>query len=400
MRILQINSVYGYGSTGRIVQNLHKEIQANGHESYVIYGRGDRSEDKNVFKIGNKFEQAIDVLGTRVFNKHAQYNYVNTKKIIKKIKEIKPDIVHLHNIHGYYVNFIKLISFLKSINVKIVWLLHDTWLISGSSADQGGIEYDWEKEPNLNHLKKISEEYPRHIQNSVKQGHKNYLIKKELLSDSGITFITPSNWLAEIIKESFLKNNKVITIHNGIDTDLFRVLENKDEAKKKSILGVASKWEDRKGLRYFERLANDLDENFIITVVGVTKEQANQINPKINCIQRTNSIQELVELYNKADIFVNPTLYDNFPTVNIEAQACGTPVITFNTGGSGESIIHGKTGCVVEKGNYEKLLNSVQNVNKKNEKLSENIRRNAERYSSKSIQKEYLKLYKNILNGL
>ncbi|WP_016896799.1 glycosyltransferase [Aerococcus viridans] len=398
MRILQINSVYGYGSTGRIVQNLHKEIQANGHESYVIYGRGDRSKDKNVFKIGNKFEQAIDLLGTRVFNKHAQYNYENTKKIIKKIKEIKPDIVHLHNIHGYYVNFIKLISFLKSINVKIVWLLHDTWLISGSSADQGGIEYDWEKEPNLNHLKKISVEYPRHIQNSVKQGHKNYLIKKELLSNSGITFVTPSNWLAEIIKNSFLKDNNVITIHNGIDTEQFRVLDTFKRSKKKDILGVASIWEERKGLVYFNQLANDLDDSYSITVVGITKEQAKKLNKKIQCIQRTNSIQELVEIYNKSDIFVNPTMYDNFPTVNIEAQACGTPVITFNTGGSGESVIDGVTGKIIPSGDYNYLLKEIIAYPLRTDEKSKVIRENALLYSNSTMINAYVNLYLKLLN--
>lgn len=398
MRILQINSVYGYGSTGRIVENLHKEILANGHESYVIYGRGEKSKDENVFKIGNKIEQAIDLLGTRVFNKHAQYNYVNTKKIIKKIDEIKPDIVHLHNIHGYYVNFIKLISFLKSINVKIVWLLHDTWLISGSSAYRGGIEYNWEKEPNLKHLKEISREYPKHIPNSVIQGHKNYQIKKELLTNSNITFITPSKWLADIIKNSFLKKNNIVTIHNGIDTNQFDILNFKRESNQKKILGVANIWEDSKGLKYFNKLANDLEENYSITLVGVTQEQAKRLNPKISIIQRTNSIQELVEIYNKSDIFVNPTMYDNFPTVNIEAQACGTPVITFNTGGSGESVIDGVTGKIIPSGDYNYLLKEIIAYPLRTDEKSKVIRENALLYSNSTMINSYVNLYLKLLN--
>lgn len=398
MRILQINSVYGYGSTGRIVENLHKEILANGHESYVIYGRGEKSKDENVFKIGNKVEQAIDLLGTRVFNKHAQYNYVNTKKIIKKIDEIKPDIVHLHNIHGYYVNFIKLISFLKSINVKIVWLLHDTWLISGSSADRGGIEYNWEKEPNLKHLKEISREYPKHIPNSVIQGHKNYQIKKELLTNSNISFITPSKWLADIIKNSFLKKNNIVTIHNGINTNQFDILNFKRESNQKKILGVANIWEDSKGLKYFNKLANDLEENYSITLVGVTQEQAKRLNPKISIIQRTNSIQELVEIYNKSDIFVNPTMYDNFPTVNIEAQACGTPVITFNTGGSGESVIDGVTGKIIPSGDYNYLLKEIIAYPLRTDEKSKVIRENALLYSNSTMINTYVNLYLKLLN--
>lgn len=393
MRILQINSVYGFGSTGRIVENLHKGIIESGHESYVIYGRGKKSKDNNIFKIGLKFEHVIDLLGTRLLNKHAQFNYLNTKMIIKKIKEIKPDIVHLHNIHGYYVNFEELISYLKKSEIKILWLLHDTWLISGSSAERGGLEYDWQNEIDLDGLKKISNEYPKHSKFSVLQSYKNYKIKKKLLFDSEITFVTPSKWLANIINESYLHNHLITIIPNGVDLKQFHILEQKSKTNKKLILGVANIWEESKGLAYFNKLAVDLDNNYDITVVGVNDKQTDLLNKRINCIKRTNSIQELVEVYNQADIFVNPTLYDNFPTVNIEAQACGTPVITFDTGGSGESVVDGYTGGIIEKKNYNQLLKKIQCAPKKSKELSYKIREHAKKYSNESMINEYMRLY-------
>lgn len=398
MRILQINSVYGYGSTGRIVENLHHAIQKSGNQSFVIYGRGQKSKDKNVFRIGNKIEQAIDLVGTRLLNRHAQSNFINTELIIKKIKEIKPDIIHLHNLHGYYVNFIKLLSFLKKTSIKIVWLLHDTWLISGSSADEGGLNYDWEEASKLSELRKISKEYPKHFAISSRQSPNNYIMKKNILVDTNIVFVTPSKWLSDIIKKSFLKNNRIITIHNGIDISQFNILNIDNSKSNKNILGVANVWEERKGLKFFEKLANDLDNSYSITLVGVSKKQKETLNQKIKCIERTNSIQELVELYNKADVFVNPTLYDNFPTVNIEAQACGTPVITFNTGGSSESVIDGITGEVIEKGDYYKLLKAIEKNPKKTDKIMSKTRKNAKRYSVNKMVNNYIELYNKILD--
>lgn len=392
MRILQINSVYGYGSTGRIVENLHLAIKQSGNESYVIYGRGKTNDDPNVYKIGNAIEQGFDLLATRLFNRHGQTNFFATQKMINKIEEIKPDIVHLHNLHGYYVNYIKLLEYLKHTGKKIVWLLHDPWIISGSSAELGGLNYDWEGPPNKGKLNDISKEYPKHNKWSIKRSHKNYEIKKALISNYNIQFVTPSFWLSGIIKESYLKDSKVEVIHNGIDLGKFKYLGINYEKNYTEILGVASVWGKTKGLNYFNRLVQDLDDSYSITLVGVNVKQMKNMHSNINCIERTNSIDELVELYNKADIFVNPTTFDNFPTVNLEAQACGTPVITFDTGGSGESITN-KTGTIIKKGNYNQLLESVKNIRKKNTPISINCIENAKRYSLDNMIKAYLKLY-------
>ena len=192
--------------------------------------------------------------------------------------------------------------------------------------------------------------------------------------------------------KAYLKGSKIDVIHNGIDLKQFRYLRKEYKTKTIQILGVASVWERRKGLKYFNQLAEDLGDKYSITLLGITPAQKKNIHPSIICIERTESIEELVQLYNKADIFVNPTLFDNFPTVNLEAQACGTPVVTFDTGGSGESITN-KTGIIIEKGNYNQLLESVKNIRKKSTKISINCTENAERYSLKNMVNAYLKLY-------
>lgn len=397
MKILQINSVYGEGSTGRIVQNLHYAIQKAGHVSYVIYGRGNNSNEENVFRIGNLFEQAVDLIGTRILNRHSQFNFITTNLIIKKIESLKPDIVHLHNIHGYYINFFTLINYLRKSNIKVVWLLHDTWLISGSSATKGGLDYDWEGKLNYEMLKNISKDYPKHLSISAKQSISNYRLKKEVLSDSNFTFVTPSNWLSSIVKNSYLKNNKIITIYNGIDTEKFNLIDNYNQENQFNILGVANIWDPLKGVKLFEQLAKDLNDSYSITLVGAIKTNKNQLHSRIKHIERTQSINELVQYYNQADVFVNPTLYDNFPTVNLEAQACGLPVITFDTGGSAESIIDGKTGKIVPTNNYDILLREILKWPNKSKKIEKITRNNALKYSLNSMFNQYLDLYTEIL---
>ncbi|MGO4929543.1 glycosyltransferase [Fundicoccus sp. Sow4_F4] len=399
MRILQINSFYGFGSTGRIVENLHHAIMESGNESYVIYGRGKSVNEANVFKIGNPLEQAIDLAATRLFNRHGQTILLATRMIINKIKEINPDIVHLHNIHGYYVNFPRLLKYLKESGVKVVWLLHDPWIISGSSADSGAIEYEWENPINHSKLVKISKEYPIHSQWSSERSIKNYEIKKKLLQKNNFTFVTPSKWLAEIIDRSYLHGNDIKVIHNGINTNQFKVVENhsRNQSKKINILGIASVWEKRKGLEYFNKLAEDLETSYSITLVGKLIPESGTPHTRIKHIERTESIDELVELYNQADAFINPTLFDNFPTVNLESQACGTPVVTFDTGGAGESITD-LTGRVVEKGNYSELLNCIRNSQNKNKETLLKCTENATNYSISGMIKNYLELYQSKLD--
>lgn len=392
MKIVQINTVYNFGSTGRIVKTLHDEIIKCGHESFVFYGRGPISEEKNVFKIGNKLSQSIDVFWTRLFNRHGESNKKNTQKLINHLIQIKPDKIHLHNLHGYYLNYPMLFKYIQKNKIPTIWLLHDRWALSGSSAFYDAEKLNWET-PDVNQLKLISKNYPKYFYFNSKSAIKNYLKKKEMFTKTDLLLVSPSKWLKEIVDNSFFANKKIMVINNGIDTDIFKPQKSVTN-KKFEILGVANNWDDNKGIRYFNRLAEDLDDNYEIILVGTDKDIENKIDKRIKCIRQTNSIEELVDIYSAVDVFVNPTLDDNFPTVNLEAQACGTPVITFDTGGSGESIVTG-TGKIIPKGNYRELKESILSWPHKDNKIVSQCRENSLNYNKKNIAKKYLELYEN-----
>lgn len=393
MKVLQINSVCGYGSTGRITTDLYDVLETKGHECCIAYGRGKAPKGYNTIKIGNNIDFFTHVLKTRLFDLHGFGSTMATKKFIQQIMDYKPDIIHLHNIHGYYLNIEILFKFLGTLDIPIVWLLHDAWPVSGHSAH---FELDDNNEiPNKNTKKNQHLEYPKSlfVDNSIN----NYTKKKKLFTQvNNLTIVTPSKWLADIIKKSFLAKYNVKVIHNGIDLSNFKITpsnfkENNNITNKRLILGIASVWTENKGLGYFNQLAQQLGDKFRIVLVGVNKKQTKTINGNILALPRTNNIEELAAIYTAADIYVNPTLEDNFPTTNLEALACGTPVITFNTGGSKESITE-ETGTIVEQGNMEELYNSIINF-KYNEKHSQHCINQAQKFKKSDIYDEYIKIF-------
>lgn len=393
MKVLQINSVCGYGSTGRIATDLYDVLEKEGHECCIAYGRGTALKEYKTIKIGNNFDFYTHVLKTRLFDLHGFGSKMATKKFIKQIEEYKPDIIHLHNIHGYYLNVEILFNYLATIDTPIVWLLHDAWPISGHSAY---FDLDTNNEvPNKNTKKNQHLEYPKSFY--IDRSRKNYIKKKKILTQvKNMTIITPSEWLAKIVKKSFLSKYDIKLIHNGIDLSNFEITPgnfrmNKNLVDKKIILGVASVWDERKGLVYFNQLAKKLDNSFKIVLVGVDKKQMKKLDKKILAISRTNNIKELATIYTAADIFVNPTLEDNFPTTNIEALACGTPVITFDTGGSPESL-NKETGIIIDKGNFKGLYASILNFNY-DKKNSKECRNQAKKFEKTDIYNKYLTLY-------
>jgi glycosyltransferase involved in cell wall biosynthesis len=352
MKILQINSVCGFGSTGRIATDLYKVYEEAGHECVIAYGRGSAPEGYKTIKIGSNMDNYMHVAKTRVFDKHGFGSKRATEKFIEEVKEFNPDIIHLHNIHGYYINIEVLFNYLKEENKKVVWTLHDCWSFTGHCSHFDYVKcFKWKTECGNCQQKA---EYPT---SKIADNSKwNYEKKKELFTGlKDMTIVTPSNWLAGLVKESFLKEYKVEVIHNGIDLDVFKPTKSDFREKygignKRMILGVASVWTERKGYNYFMELSKELDENYQIVMVGVTEKQKKKLPSNILGIIRTNNVQELVEIYSTADIFFNPTLEENFPTVNLEALACGIPVYTFDTGGSWECISQ-DTGVIIKEKN-------------------------------------------------
>lgn len=399
MKVLQINTVCGIGSTGRIAVDLYNTLLANGHEGIIAYGRGKAPDGIQTIKIGNKLNTYIHYGLTKLFDMHCRSSIIATKQLIKKIDEYNPDIIHLHNIHGYYINTKILFKYLKKTNKPIVWTLHDCWTFTGHCAYFDYVNCEkWKKQCENCPQKKS---YPGSL--FWDSSKKNFNIKKRVLTENKkIFFVTPSNWLAELVKKSFLKKFPVEVINNGIDLQKFKPIKNEIKEKynikdKFVILGVASAWETRKGLKYFIELSKKLDESFKIVLIGISEEIKKDIPENIITISRTNSVEELANFYSMADVFVNPTLEDNFPTTNLESLACGTPVITFKTGGSPESISE-KCGVVVEKGNAEKLYEAIIKIKKKNVKEEDCIKKSKD-YDKNNKYKEYIELYMKIIEG-
>lgn len=395
MKILQINSVCGVGSTGRIATDLYKVLENQGHECKIAYGRGTAPEGIDSIKIGSNLDNYMHVFKTRVFDKHGFGSVNATKKFIEEVKEYDPDIIHLHNIHGYYVNIEILFNYLEEANKPVVWTLHDCWAFTGhcSHFDYIGCNkwktgcYDCEQK----------KEYPssKVIDNSTL----NYEKKKSLFTSvKNMTIVTPSKWLANLVKESFLNKYKVEVINNGIDLDIFKPTKSNFREKynlndKFLILGVASVWSEKKGLNYFAKLEEMLSEDYKIILVGVNDKQIKELPENILTIKRTNNTKELAEIYSAVDVFVNPTLEDNFPTTNLEALACGTLIITFDTGGSRETL-NGGCGIVIEKGCIKSLKSNIDYLylNKDNET---NINNESRKKNSKlRMFKQYINMYR------
>ncbi len=392
MRVAIINSVYGKGSTGKIVREIEKRVVENGHECKCFYGRKSGNENGGEF-FGSKFSVLSHALFSRIFGRHGLYSRRATKSLIKKLKEYNPDVINLHNIHGYYLNYKILFKYLKQADIPVVWTLHDLWAITGHCACFE--EYECKKW--IEGCKKCThkKEYPKAFFDNSK---KNYKQKEKSFALEKLTFVSPSEWLKINLENSFLNKYHCEVINNGIDLTLFRkknsdFIERNKLQNKKIILGVAPFWTEGKGADAFNNLSNDLDDSFVIVTVGTTKNIC--FNDKVLALNKTNSIEELVNIYSSSSIFVNPTLIDNFPTVNIEALACGLPVITYATGGSGE-IIDDTCGVAVEKGNYQELIKAIKEFDY-GKKTSENCRTRAEKLYSINNYNRYIDLFLKVV---
>jgi glycosyltransferase involved in cell wall biosynthesis len=377
MKVLQINSVINSGSTGRIAEDIGRVLIENGHESYIAFGRNDAKSASHKIKTGNKLGIYFHVLLSMIFDAHGFGSYFATKRLVRKISKINPDAIILHNLHGYYLNVGVLSRFLAGYNKKVLWTFHDAWPITGHCSYFDSVECEkWKIE--CNHCPK-SKSYPSSYVFDFSM--QNFKRKKKLFGGiPNLEVITPSNWLAKVVNQSFLNKINVKVIHNGIDLSIFVKFAEKSERKmgsKRILLGVASIWDERKGLNDFVKLSS-LMPNHQIVLIGLSKKQIESLPPQLIGIERTENIHELVGYYNQAFAFINPTYQDNFPTTNIEALACGTPVITYNTGGSPEAIDE-QTGIVVPKGDIQGLKKAIEQLEQlEYDELSKKCRQRAE----------------------
>ncbi len=400
-KILQINSTCNWGSTGRIAEDIGSLVIQEGWESYFAFGRNSLNSLSHKLQIGNKKDYYTHALLTRITDRTGYYSKGATKQFIDRLEDIKPDIIHLHNIHGYYINIELLFKYIIKHNIPVVWTLHDCWSFSGHCSYFDYVNcYKWKNEC-YNCPQKGS--YP--ASNFIDNSRRNFHNKKKLFTSvDNMTLVPVSNWLKGLVEESFLNKYPIEVIHNGIDLERFKPtegdLKNRNNIQGKSvILGVASEWSKRKGLNDFIELSELISSDTVIVLVGISDEIKKKLPNNIISINRTNSIEELAQWYTTADVFINPTYEDNFPTTNLEALACGTPVITYCTGGSIEAV-DDETGIIVEKGNVTGLKDAINNIT--SNKLtynSLNCRKRAETYYNKKFTfQKYIELYNKILN--
>lgn len=405
-RLLQINPVIRTNtSTGRIMQEIGELAMANGWESYVAYsgGRdGVKPCRSKLMPVGGKFDVAFHGLWTRLTDRHGLASWFATKRFISEIKELKPDVIHIHNIHGYFLNYKMLFEYLKEAGIPVIWTVHDCWLYTGhcyyySSIGCGkwmsgcgncpqrtAFPTSWFIDRSKQNLKDKSEAF-----NSIKDK---------------LTIVPVSEWIRGEMSRSILKDCQYQVIHNGIDLNVFDVQPDDKAVREKYglgdkhiILGLASIWSKEKGWDDFMEMSKMLNENEVIVMVGVTEEQQKRLPENIVGIRRTENVRQLAELYSAAVAFVNPTWQDNYPTVNLESIACGTPVVTYRTGGSIEAVTE-KTGYVVEQGDVKGLLDAVREIERKgNLEYKADCRAHAlANFLKEDRYADYLKLYENL----
>ena len=356
--LIQINTTLNSSSTGRIAEQISILAEKHGWNCYIAHGNlfVNKSQIKNI-QIGTKFGNYIHAALGEFAGMHGFGSYLATYYFIRKLKKIKPDIVHLHNLHGYYINIELLFKYLSKVNIPVVWTLHDCWSFTGHCThfDYHGCS-KWKTQCYECPL--LMAQYKSRF---IDRSKTNYIIKKKLYNNlNNLTIVPVSNWLGTLVRQSILKTHAVNVIQNGIDLDIFSPKEANIRSRlniqhnKKIILGVVSS--GFKGKQEFIELSKD--ERFQVIIVGVQKQWIKDLPDNIICIFRTNNQSELAEYYSAADVYVNPTYNDTFPTTNIESLACGTPVVTYRTGGSPE-ILSPETGLVVDRGDYKSLIEAI-----------------------------------------
>jgi len=400
-KLLIVNTSCNTGSTGRIAEEIGQTAIANGYECYFAYSIAGRESKCKTIQIGNSLDFKLHALSTRLFDNHGFCSTSATKALIKKIEEIKPDVINLHNIHGYYLNIEVLFKYLAKTNIPVVWTLHDCWPFTGHCAHYMRIKCDKWKTQCDHCLNRGG--YPRSL--FLDCSSDNFSRKKKLFTAiKNLTIVTPCHWLESDVKRSFFGTYSVRAIYNGTDTEVFKpvnsdALRDQYQIKPddKVLLGVASVWSPIKGLADFFKLRSQLDNSYKIFLVGLNSKQIASLPDGIIGIQRTESVKQLAEFYSMADVFVNPTYVDNFPTTNIEALACGTPVITYNTGGSPEAI-DSNTGLVVKQGDLIQLQNYIKYIAERKNEYSDKCRQRAVKLFNKQNRfNEYVELFNTVI---
>lgn len=400
MRILQINTTANWGSTGRIANDIGDALILQGHESSIAYGRYASPCQSQLIRIGSLSDVLIHGIYTRLTDRHGWRSKHATRKFIKTIEQYKPDLIHLHNIHGYYLHLPTLFHYLTQQTIPIVWTLHDCWAFTGHCSYFTEANCNkWETEC---HTCPLLHTYPATWLRDASK--KNYRDKQQLFTAlPNLNIVCVSKWLTKTTQQSFLHHFPIHTIYNGIDLKTFspqnirrKTLQLPEEF---IVLGVANKWSQNKGLDDFIKLKQILPKNIHIVLIGLTPKQIKRLPEGIIGRQQTNSIEELAAYYSTADVYVSPSKYETFGMTIAESQACGTPTIIYENTALPE-LIAPNTGILVHKQTPEKLAEAIlkiQDVGKTT--FTQSCRTNAVKlYDKNRLTRQYLQLYQQLIN--
>ena len=397
MKILFLNAI-PYGSTGKIVDGISDVAKKEGHTTltYLSWTKKYRKSDRDDVIVGSFFGKLSHIIRGRLTGKNGLYSKRDTKRLLKVLDSYKPDVINLHILHCWCINLPMLFDYIKRNNIKVVWTFHDCWAFTGQCPHF--IMAGCDKWKTGCYECPQYKEYPMAY---VDKTEKMYKLKKEWFTGvNDMTIVTPSLWLADLVKESFLKEYSTKVINNGIDLNIFKPTVGDFKEKysldgKKIVLGVAFDWGKRKGLDVFLELAKRLPNDYQIVLVGTNDEIDKTLPENIISIHRTQSQRELAEIYSASDVFVNATREDTFPTVNMEAIACGAPIVTFKTGGSPE-IIDSSCGVVVDVNDIDAMEREIIRVCKEQPYTREAILERAKKYDKNDKFNEYVKLFKEL----
>lgn len=393
MRIVQINATCGIGSTGKICVGISQMLTEKDIENYILY-----STKSNQYELGigcsDERYLKVQALKSRIFGNYGFNSKSATRKMIDCLERIRPDIVHLHNIHGHDCDLEALFTYFKSRKTKLVWTFHDCWAFTGYCTHFTIQKCDKWKSSCMDCVQSKSYSWFFDRSNVL------YEKKKALLSGLDMTVVTPSEWLAGMVKQSFLKDYPICVINNGIDLSVFKPHETNFREKygldnKKIILGISFDWGEKKGLDVFIALSNRLPSDYKIVLVGTNEKTDNYLPANILSVHRTQDQEELAAIYSTADVFLLPTREENYPTVNMEALACGTPVLTFRTGGSHE-MLDETCGSVVDCDDIDAMERKIKRICTDKPYTKEACLNKAKEFDKRERFKEYIELYERI----
>lgn len=396
MKVVQINATCGIGSTGKICVGISELMTDGCIENYILY-----SSRTSGYPLGiacsNDRDIRLQALKSRALGNYGFNSRKSTRKMIAELERLRPDIVHLHNIHGHDCDLESLFSYFREKQIKIIWTFHDCWAFTGYCPHFTMVKCEkWKTQcGNCSQRREFSWFFDR--------SKELFERKKELFTGLDMTIVTPSQWLAGLVRESFLKEYPVQVIHNGIDLLVFKPTRSDFRQRyglegKKLLLGISFDWSERKGLDVFVELARRLPEEYRIVLVGTNEKPDKLLPDNILSIHRTQNQQELAEIYTDADLFVNPTREENYPTVNMESLACGTPVLTFRTGGSPE-MIDKTCGTAVPCDDVDAMEQEILRICSDRPYSREACLKKAEEFDQNERFKEYLKLYERVVSA-